>query len=597
MSPALLKKYLAAARDVANHIYLNADGLRFAPHPMLAGRRPRQAVRPSHLDFYHQHNTDYADYFPAAWRYKHRAALGRPRATLADDRGRGQGQRRSTWRRCGTCSKGRARRRSDRHAAGMWRALPAPGPKGEDTAAERPRGAARLHRGAAREDRAALPQPGRARRQRGAAAVHDLEERAVRDASHDVRSAAAAGRGRAAARADRRCRSRATTSSGRADAAGRQRAPAIPISSCRPASARRYEAAFARFSRVFPDMFYMEERGRHYFDRTKDRGRYLDAGFHSLMGYFRDDQPLYELILDEAQQRQLDAMWLDMDVVGTYQPDVPAVHREPDVAGRRPRPRDHAAEPERRRSSRRERAHQGDRGRVSSQRPKAASRGRSRRSASTSASSTIALRLVERAAPRGRAEAPRGAARLRAARLSAAVDAGRARRFPRLTTRRPAQDGLDHEGAMRESIVGILMSPDFLYRLDLLEHRQERRSRSPITLWPAGSATSSGRACRTTSCWRHAAAGDLHKPDVITAQARRMLQGSAHPRAGGRVRRQLARLPPLRRSIDTVDRERFPAFTNELREAMFEEPVRLLLDVFQHEPPGPRSALRQATRS
>jgi hypothetical protein len=33
------------------------------------------------------------------------------------------------------------------------------------------------------------------------------------------------------------------------------------------------------------------------------------------MGYFRDDQPLYELILDPAQQRQLDAMWQELDYV------------------------------------------------------------------------------------------------------------------------------------------------------------------------------------------------------------------------------------------------------------------------------------------
>ena len=43
-----------------------------------------------------------------------------------------------------------------------------------------------------------------------------------------------------------------------------------------PAGQRaRYEAAFAKFCRVFPDTFYMEERGRNYFDKTKDRGRYL----------------------------------------------------------------------------------------------------------------------------------------------------------------------------------------------------------------------------------------------------------------------------------------------------------------------------------
>ena len=70
-----------------------------------------------------------------------------------------------------------------------------------------------------------------------------------------------------------------------------------------PAGQRaRYEAAFARFCSVFPDMFYKESRGRNYFRTGRDEGRYLSAGFHNVMGYFRDDQPLYELLLDEKQQ-------------------------------------------------------------------------------------------------------------------------------------------------------------------------------------------------------------------------------------------------------------------------------------------------------
>ena len=36
------------------------------------------------LDFYARQPTDYAAYFEAAWRYKYRAALGKPTATLAD---------------------------------------------------------------------------------------------------------------------------------------------------------------------------------------------------------------------------------------------------------------------------------------------------------------------------------------------------------------------------------------------------------------------------------------------------------------------------------------------------------------------------------
>ena len=31
----------------------------------------------------------------------------------------------------------------------------------------------------------------------------------------------------------------------------------------------RYEAAFARFCSVFPDTFYIAERGRHYFDTPR----------------------------------------------------------------------------------------------------------------------------------------------------------------------------------------------------------------------------------------------------------------------------------------------------------------------------------------
>ena len=63
-----------------------------------------------------------------------------------------------------------------------------------------------------------------------------------------------------------------------------------------PAGGRAsYEAAFARFCRVFRDMFYKQERGRNYFNTKEDRGRLLSAGFHNIMGYFRDDQPLDEL--------------------------------------------------------------------------------------------------------------------------------------------------------------------------------------------------------------------------------------------------------------------------------------------------------------
>ena len=78
----------------------------------------------------------------------------------------------------------------------------------------------------------------------------------------------------------------------------------------------------------------------------------------------------------------------------------------------------------------------------------------------------------------------------------------------------------------------------------------------------------------------HAAAGDLHKPDVLAAQTRRMLQDD-------RVRNLATEFAgnwlDVRRfeEHNAVDRDRFPEFTNELREAMFEEPIRFFVDVIQ----------------
>ena len=49
------------------------------------------------------------------------------------------------------------------------------------------------------------------------------------------------------------------------------------------------------------------------------------------------------------------------------------------------------------------------------------------------------------------------------------------------------KDGLSHEDAMRDSVVTVLMSPDFCYRVDPAskpDARDSRRSRT--TRWPAG---------------------------------------------------------------------------------------------------------------
>src|SRR5438309_469182 len=75
-----------------------------------------------------------------------------------------------------------------------------------------------------------------------------------------------------------------------------------------------------------------------------------------------------------------------------------------------------------------------------------------------------------------------------------------------------------------------------------------------------------------------AAAGDLHRPDVLRSQARRLLRD---PRVRGLATEFGGNWLDFRRfeEHNSVDRRRFPGFTNELRQAMFEEPVRYLVDV------------------
>src|SRR5439155_24215220 len=67
MSPALLKKYLAAARHVADHVVFKPNGFVFGPHPMVTETDRDKYCVQRIIDFYKRHPVDYADYFEAAW--------------------------------------------------------------------------------------------------------------------------------------------------------------------------------------------------------------------------------------------------------------------------------------------------------------------------------------------------------------------------------------------------------------------------------------------------------------------------------------------------------------------------------------------------
>src|SRR5215831_12161203 len=84
MSPALLNKYLQAAREISTRLVLKPTGFAFAPYPMLAETDREKYTIQRIVEFYDRQPTDYADYFQAAWRFKHRASLSKPDATLDD---------------------------------------------------------------------------------------------------------------------------------------------------------------------------------------------------------------------------------------------------------------------------------------------------------------------------------------------------------------------------------------------------------------------------------------------------------------------------------------------------------------------------------
>jgi len=246
MSPALVMKYLQAAHTVSEHLVLQSDGFMFSPHPVVADTdRDKWAVFRI-VEFYRRQPTEYADYFMAAWRFQHRAALERPAASL--------GQVAAELR------------ISIKYLALIWSTL---------------------------TDSKSGTRPG-SDAGRGEKGGFSLPPALITRSSSATSQMAARQHGK--------------------DSGSELLVPADP------AERKRYEAAFARFAEVFPNAFYITERARVYLDAEKEQeneGRLLSAGLHSMTGYFRDDQPLYALILDEPAQQELDRLWQDFELVAS----------------------------------------------------------------------------------------------------------------------------------------------------------------------------------------------------------------------------------------------------------------------------------------
>jgi hypothetical protein len=142
-------------------------------------------------------------------------------------------------------------------------------------------------------------------------------------------------------------------------------------------------------------------------------------------------------------------------------------------------------------------------------------------------------------------------------------------------------DGLSHEEAIQDTIVSILMSPYFCYRVDLIGGGEGQRtltdeelaSRLSYFLW---SSTPDAELLKLARSKR------LSQTDELMWQVRRLL-------TDGRIRGLATEFGgnwlDIRRfeEHNAVDRERFPAFTDDLREAMFEEPIQFFLDAVRND--------------
>jgi hypothetical protein len=552
------------------------------------------------VDFYDRQPTDFAEYFEAAWRYKHRIALGRPSMTLADIAAQSQVSPRYLAMIWQILEQSREEVGPLVKLQAMWNDLPAPKGNQLDAARE---GCVRMRDFVVKIRRhteklfTEVEAPGfNANFQ--PIAVFRL--RLLAGNRRDFDASALRVEGEAPPQGFVVTRG---STFGREEAEELKRAVAEYIKERRedpdlvvPARERaRYEAAFARFSSVFPTAFCLRERGRFYPITSMDKGRFLGAGFHNVMGYFRDDAPLVQLILDENGKKELDTLWQEFDFIADYtvRTYYQFIYNAGEGGGLR---------------------------RNISDRPSA------NEFATEAAIFRLRDQVLARVSPGADPAIPdvikgyfdRTNAQIRwveRERLEAEprqLDsllkfAARAYRRPLAPEERDdilayyrelhETKGLSHEEAMRGSIASILASPDFLYRVDLVDAgpRASVKSANPFrTTGTAGRRPLSGYALASRLSYflwssmpdeellSHAKAGDLSKPSTLAAQLRRMLKDN---RARGLAVEFGGNWLDFRRfeNHNAVDRGRFPVFTDELREAMFEEPVRFMTDLIQND--------------
>jgi Protein of unknown function (DUF1592)/Protein of unknown function (DUF1588)/Protein of unknown function (DUF1587)/Protein of unknown function (DUF1585)/Protein of unknown function (DUF1595)/Planctomycete cytochrome C len=571
MSPALLKKYLAAVRRIADHVVLEPEGFVFAPHPAVTDPdRDKYCVKRI-IDFYERHKVDYTDYFLAAWKYRHRDLLGRPDTELS-----------AFAVEAGLSAK---------YLSLIWLTL---------THAEAERGPLAVIRKKWEE----LPKPDRTltnTARPGCKRLRDLVVDMRKKLNSKVNRLQSPGQINPGSQVflswwNRQMASQRRSYSGNVVSDMQKLAKELKVLTPRLPKGKETDAktqqqlrgAFERFCAAFPDAFAITGRTINSYPDPDNaevtRIRPLSAGFHLMQGYFRDDQPLCELVLDERQRRELDTLWHELQFVTQVakrqykdfiffereeaSPEVFIAEAEFDFA--RSEDKDVTSEDKMDRLAR---------GYLAKARRKGISEEVLKAIEAYFIGISSDVRSLERARLAAEPSHLRALVKFteRAFRRPLSL-AERDQVLAFYSTLRQ-RDKLEHEEAVRDTLASVLLSPHFCYRSNQVEAGAAVRplsdyalaSRLSYFLW------SSMPDAELLAC---AAAGDLHEPEVLKAQTRRMLRD---PRVRGLATEFGGNWLDFRHFEDhnSVDRQRFPTFTNELRQAMFEEPVRYLMDVAQ----------------
>ncbi len=293
MSPALVNKYLAAAQKVSDHLAITPSGIEFAPHSVITDTDRDKFCVNRIIDFYRRQKTQYEDFLMVLWRYENREALGISECSIADLAQRtGVSPRycQTLWR---TIQENRESVGPIAAIQAMWKQMPVVSAANSSTDAE---ANARVHCKRIDEFVTKL-------RQSLVPNVPNLTVPQINSGSQPL----VLWKNRQFV-ANRREFVGEELPSGDfglpADSEASAAMEVEPTDGGDEARRQAFVSGLNHFCNVFPDAFFISERARVYLDPKGEQdltGRYLSAGFHSQMGYFRDDAPLYDLILSEIR--------------------------------------------------------------------------------------------------------------------------------------------------------------------------------------------------------------------------------------------------------------------------------------------------------